>query len=477
MKEVTQWWKEIDGTNDAWLILGKGPSLERIREFDLQPFRTVSLNHVIQTTQVEVASVIDLDVVKECQKEIYENARFLLMPRYPHVNCRASERPLEGLFDQVSILRTLSQESRLIWYNFATGKPIPSSPLIPKGPFSAAVIVNLLAVLGVRSIRTLGIDGGTAYSAQFNEKTRLVNRHSNFDVQWTGIAATVRKHEINYAPLTSEVPMRVFIGTDDSQMIATKVLQYSITKHCPIPVVFDAMEQVEVPSPKDPKNQARTPFSFKRFGIPKQAGFKGRAVYLDADMLVLKNFQQLWDIPFDGAHVLYALSSDSRRRKQFSMLLLNCAELRWEVSEIINKLDEQVYSYDELMKELCLEPSDKVQPGIPPIWNSLEEYQRGETGLIHYTDMSTQPWVSCKNPYGDLWIEYLQEALRSGFLTFEEIEEARQLGFVRPSLLKQLKLSRRWWPFFRKVIAPFFDIGFKPHRKLKKQQRQALTGR
>ena len=471
MKDVTQWWLETgNGDNDrSWLILGKGPSFARRNEFDLTGFKTLGLNHVVCYTPVEVASAIDLDVIAECGEAIYHNAQVLLMPRYPHVNFQASEQPLEAFLGDFPILDRLNREGRLVWYNFASGKPLPSSPRIPMGYFSAEVMVNLLATLGVRSICTLGVDGGKSYSQQFDNKTRLANQHGSFDVQWPGITATVRRYGITYAPLTTEIPIRVFLGTDASQMLGAKVLQYSIMKHCPIPVVFDTMEDILAPTPKHPKNQAHTEFSFNRFAIPKRAGYQGRAVYLDADMLVCRNFQELWDIPFNQASVLYAASSSPNRMRQFSVLLLKCDELAWDINEIIMGLDNESYDYQDLMNDFCIERSERVQPLIPSEWNSLEEYQPGKTALIHYTDMHMQPWVSCKNPNGDLWVKYLREAIRADFISFDEVKDAVKQGFARPSLLKQLKLSKRYWPFFTAYVGPIIDRNYKPHRKLRRR--------
>ncbi len=93
MKELTQCWREINGVSGTWLILGKGPTSQRIHEFDLGHYRTLSLNHAIREVSVEVASVIDMDVITDCGEAIDKNAKFLLMPRYPHVNCDKSTRP------------------------------------------------------------------------------------------------------------------------------------------------------------------------------------------------------------------------------------------------------------------------------------------------------------------------------------------------------------------------------------------------
>lgn len=472
MKEVTQWWSEIEGNRGTWLLLGKGRSLERLNEFDTTRFRTLSLNHVVREISVEVASIIDIDVVADCGESIDRNARYLLMPRFPHVNTNPTDRSLEDFLGEFPVLAKLSREGRLIWYNFATGRPLSSSPYIPLGYFSGEVMVSLLSILGSRSIRTLGLDGGTSYASHFKdieEKTKFANQHSSFDLQWQGIARTIRENDVDYAPLTTEVPIRVFVGCDDSQKIAARVLEYSIRKHCPVPLVFDTMDDVQVPVVKHPKNQPKTGFSFKRFDIPRRAGYRGRAVYLDADMLVLANFLQLWDIPFEGARVLYASSSDPRLPAQMSVLKLDCDNLGWDISTIVRGLDEEIYDYQGLMRELCIEPREQVRPAIPSAWNSLDLYEPGKTGLLHYTKMTKQPWVSCRNVNGNLWVQYLKEAIAAGFISIDELRSAAKLEFIRPSLPLQLKFPRRLWPFFSAFIGPIVDIGFRPHRKFLEQ--------
>ncbi|MDB6019865.1 MAG: hypothetical protein JWR19_4354 [Pedosphaera sp.] len=469
MKELTRWWSEINGANGTWLLLGKGPSFERRDEFDLGQFRKVSLNHVVREMLVEVASIIDLDVVADCAESIYGNAHYLLMPRHPHVKHQPSEQPLESFFTQLPVLERMSREGRLVWYNLSSGNTEPDSPIVPTGFFNGEVVVNLLAQLGARSIRTLGMDGGVAYASHFqdlDERTRLANGHSKFDLQFDGIQRTIRRYWIDYAPLINETPVRIFIGTDESQKLGARVLEYSIRKHCPQPLSFDHMECVKVPPINDPHNRPRTGFSFNRFAIPALAGYRGRAVYLDADMLVLRDFRELWNLPFGEATVLHAATSDPRRPRQFSVLLLNCGKLQWDLPGIVRGLNDSRYDYEQLMKELCIEPAAHVQDAIPPEWNSLEEYVPERTGLIHYTDMMTQPWVSRANRNGQLWLEHLREAVDTGYITLNEVETAVRRGFARPSLLWELGHVARRTALLNGTVGWYLDRNFKPHQKL-----------
>jgi hypothetical protein len=470
VRALSSWWSAIDGATRSWLILGKGPSFARLGGYQTSRFSVIALNHVVRELPVEVASAIDLDVVADCAASLRANARYLLMPRYPHLRGNARGRPLESFFAEIPILRELSDAGRLVWYNLTTGPSVPGSPVIRCGYFSAEVIVNLLGTMGARTVRTLGVDGGTTYAQRFadlNDRTRLANGQPSFDLQFRGIARAIQRFDLDFGPLTSEVPMRVFIGTDASQMLGARVLEYSIRRNGTSTSVFDTMQQVEVPSPRDPRNQPRTQFSFHRFAIPRLTGYQGRAVYVDADMLVFRDLRELWELPFDGATVLHAPASNPRLPKQFSVLLLDCNRLNWDVEAIVRGLDEGRYDYDGLMKELCIEPPEAVQARIPPDWNSLERYVPGRTALIHYTNMRRQPWVSRVNWNGSVWVRALRDAIHDRFISRAEVREAIARGHARPSLLWQLGLPRPVWFSFNMTLGAAMDLPFRPHRQLR----------
>jgi hypothetical protein len=236
-----------------------------------------------------------------------------------------------------------------------------------------------------------------------------------------------------------DTPVRVYVGSQEAQMLPVKVLEYSIRKHTELPVeVFPLHHaRVEFPMPRDAKNQPRTPFSFQRFYIPKLAGFRGRAIYLDSDMQVFKDIGGLWDLPLDGADLLSAWEpGDSGRRPQFSVMLLNCEALRWDLDEIVRSLDQGELTYETLMYEMRV--ARTIRASIEPYWNSLEHYEAGRTALLHYTEMTRQPWVSRDNPLGYLWVRDLFGALDRGVIGRELVVAHVREGHVRPSLLYQV---------------------------------------
>jgi hypothetical protein len=240
-------------------------------------------------------------------------------------------------------------------------------------------------------------------------------------------------------------PIRVYVGSQDAQMLAVKVLEFSIREHCSEDVVVFPLHEAKIdfPMPRDARNRPRTPFSFQRFYIPALQGHHGRAIYLDSDMQVFRDIQELWNLPFDGADLLAAREPGaSSRRPQFSVMLLNCDELKWNLPDIVAALDRGELTYETLMYDMAVARS--VRAAIDPSWNSLERYVPGETGLLHYTDMPTQPWVSLDNANGAIWVRDLISAVDSGFISREYVEEHVRSGFVRPSLLYQLDHRVEW---------------------------------
>lgn len=446
LPDIIQWARLFDADQKPWLILGKGPSYQRIRDVRLEDFYTCSLNHVVREHRVDLAHVIDIDVVSDCAEAIDRNAAYLALPFFPHVNHRPTSKTLVEFADEIPLLRKLRDEGRLIWYNLSTSqKRVAASPVIVAKFFSAESAVNILAECGVKTIRSLGVDGGNTYASRFDDlktKTLLANTQTSFDVQFRQIAKTIRTKNIFYAPLHLEAPIRIFVGTDSSQMLAAKVLEYSIKKHASMSVTFESMCDVPVPLPKNPKHHPRTGFSFARFLIPRLCDYRGRAIYLDADMLVFADLAKLWTLPLAEADILCAEQPTEKGRvRQYSVMLMNCAGLRWNIHEIVAGLDEGRYDYAKLMYDFCIVPSDRIAPALPYEWNSLEFYDQEKTCLIHYTDMPTQPWVSANNKHATVWYQYLREGIAEGFIEkamlFREIER----GHVRPDLPQQLGLK------------------------------------
>lgn len=435
-------WAEAFEKTQPWLILGKGPSFEKLDEFNISQFKLMSLNHVVEKLKVAVAHMIDLDVALDCADSIYNNAEVLVMPWVPHVKNSPGKDDLSQLVVKHDFLRKMLSEDRLFFYNHIEKRKHGNSPLVEVRFFSSEAAINLLATFGVRKIRTLGIDGGNQYANNFKhlvEKTLLSNGRQSFDKQFSQMTKTIISTGVDLAPLDVESPIKIYVATTEAQMLAVKVLEYSIRKHASmsVKVIPLHLSGVETPIPKDKKNWPRTPFSFQRFLIPQIQGYKGRAIYLDSDMQLFKDIKTLWMTPFNDVPVLTVKNHDETIRKpQFSVMLLNCEKLDWRVSKIVQDLDTGHLSYEKLMYEMAIASTTEAK--IDATWNSLERFEENQTSLLHYTDMHTQPWISIDNPLGYLWCRDLIEAINMGAIKKEYISEHIALGFIRPSLAYQV---------------------------------------
>ncbi len=100
-------------------------------------------------------------------------------------------------------------------------------------------------------------------------------------------------------------PIKVFVGCapngEDAESMM--VLEYSIKKHCSMPV-----EIVWMMLSDDPDSfwggwdsaEWGTPFSALRCGIPEYCNFRGQAIYMDSDMMVLADLAELWNNPWES---------------------------------------------------------------------------------------------------------------------------------------------------------------------------------
>jgi hypothetical protein len=433
---------------DSWLIIGKGPSYssEAIDSFPLN--RRVGLNHVVEKVSLAYSHVIDLDVVRECGDTIYENAEKLIMPIYPHENFRPVTTHISNLLKDFEVLKQLSIENRLVCYDCATSDiREEGEPLIAVKNFSVEGALNILVYLGVKQIRTTGIDGGKAYNKVFSnltKKTLLSNGQNSFDSQFEEIAKTLTHNDdVLFGSVGLELPIRVFIGSDKNQYLPAKVLEFSIKSRSSSSVRTMSVDDTDVPVPTDPHNRSKTGFSFGRFKIPSLCAYSGHGIYLDADMLVFRDISALWhERRGDMALQVPIKAPKSHRPQQHSVFLVNCSLARWDVNDFVSSLDAGTLSYDDLMKRMAIVPEERVTYELDYGWNSLEDYDASDTKLLHYTDMPTQPWISYKNPFGYLWYREVQAALASGFITEEEFQRELAEGRIFPGLRAWIFLSK-----------------------------------
>jgi len=464
------WAKRYEITERPWLILGKGPSFARFTPLDAEGRFVLALNHVARDVACDAALMMDYDVFDACADHLAANAQYVIMPWRPHVEFRPGKRTLSDFVKEDSRLAALEAEGRLVFFNALTARDFPAHPDEPITPikfFSAEAALNLLAANGAKRVETLGVDGGGSYAPAFSDlssQTLLANGREDFNRQFEQFARTMIRHpDLTFGPLGVEKPVRIFIGADETQRLGARVLEYSIRTQSSLSTQFQLIDNEGLPVPSDDQRKARTGFSFSRFKIPALCGHQGRAIYLDADMLVFTDIKDLWARETQDAWILHSeWGGADGRAPQFSVMLMDCEHLAWDAKSLIEALDRGEYDYKSLMHDFAMMPPERKRPLLESAWNSLEVYEPGITKLLHYTDMPTQPWVNGKNKNGAIWYDALRRALSDGFIVRAEIDEAIEAGHVSPSMpewagLKPYAgakaLSRAWSAPFKRFAA------------------------
>lgn len=432
------------------MIIGKGPTSRFHSRVSIRDFNVVALNHAVRLGPVDFAHAIDIDVLDDCGDAMLTNARWLLMPRHPHVRHKASGLTIHDFLDTCPVLRRFHDDGRLVVYDLWSGSPYSGSRGVP-GTFSASAVINLLARCDVRNIRLLGVDGGKSYFKVFSDSTLLANGHASYDIQFDEIRRTARDYDMTVQPLFE--PVRIFVGCDDSQLVAGHVLEHSIRKHASVPVEMFFMNNMPIKPPRHARNRPGTGFSFNRFLIPKLAGYHGKAIYLDADMLVFDDIAKLWSIPFEGRKVLCSVQHEMPRGwenkqnnplgegrywtpgRQMSVMLMDCDRLDWNIDKIIEALDAGQYSYKNLMAEFCILRPEEIGDTIANTWNCLEWYEPGRSQLVHFTVVPTQPWKNDRNALTELWHQAFAEAVRDGAVPMDVIRSSVEKRYIKPALL------------------------------------------
>jgi lipopolysaccharide biosynthesis glycosyltransferase len=113
--------------------------------------------------------------------------------------------------------------------------------------------------------------------------------------------------------------LNIFIGVDVRQPIAYTALQSSIIARASVPVSITPLLIDSLPITR----RGLTDFTYTRYLPPYLMGYKGTALFLDADMIVLEDIKELFDLADDRYAVQVVKAKD--RFEWPSMMLFNCA--------------------------------------------------------------------------------------------------------------------------------------------------------
>ncbi len=193
--------------------------------------------------------------------------------------------------------------------------------------------------------------------------------------------------------------IRVFVGCDPNNcdLEQMMVLDYSIHKHTSVPVEIVWMQLSRDPDSywySDPETgkgwnttKWATPFSGFRWAIPEYCDYRGRAIYMDADVVILSDLAELWQHPIEGKAVVAAKAKADMMR--LCTCVWDCNKARSTVLPVA-QLKKEPNSHQKMM-DLLTENSQLVE-SYKESYNCVdgEELAIRDIKILHYSDMGTQ---------------------------------------------------------------------------------------
>lgn len=192
--------------------------------------------------------------------------------------------------------------------------------------------------------------------------------------------------------------IRVFVGCapagEDAESLA--VLEYTLRRQCSQPVEITWMMVSDDPaSVWGGWNTAgwATPFSGLRWAIPEACGYRGRAIYMDCDVILRADIAELWTqrIP-PGAMALVRGEGLEGGKLRTCVMLMDCAAFRrWPFP--IPVLKASANPQGTVMRWF---KDNRVRlAAFEGAWNCLDLKGHGlddpAVKLIHYSQMAHQP--------------------------------------------------------------------------------------
>jgi hypothetical protein len=287
----------------------------------------------------------------------------------------------------------------------------------------------------------------------------------------------------------------VFIHTNSKQMLGALVSAHSYRRNSRDPGAFDVriirgedVEELQVKGRKmlrggherewDPNDlQSFTPL---RFSVPDLVGHEGLAVVTDPDVFAVGDVGELFTRDLEGKAIWcrprpgYDKITDPLAT---SVMLLDCSKLpHWRFQDQLEALWSHRIDYLDWIN-LKLEDLDTIGL-LEPEWNDFDRLTE-RTKLLHNTKRRTQPWktglpidFTFRERKGILnfapklvrmiapnytrhpdrnqeayFYALLADALDSGSVTAEQVQQEVRLGHVRPDSRALIKRYRgHLWP-------------------------------
>lgn len=217
-------------------------------------------------------------------------------------------------------------------------------------------------------------------------------------------------------------PIRIFIGRDHVEEVSYHVLCASIMRYATVPVSITPISMDHFREffhrERDPKQSNE--FSFSRFLVPYLCNYEGWAIFMDCDMLMRCDINDLWKMRDDQYAVMCAQHDYTPkdqikylgnrqyaypRKNWSSLMLMNCGKCRQLTPEYVEQASglelHRMYWADEMIGSLPLRYN----------WLVGEYLYSRAAKIVHYTVGG--PWFpeyeDCD--YADEWRENFDYAI------------------------------------------------------------------
>jgi len=221
--------------------------------------------------------------------------------------------------------------------------------------------------------------------------------------------------------------IRVFIGYDSRESVAMHVLSHSIHKRAsqPVSITPIMLSQLQGVFNREKHPLQSTEFSFSRFLTPYLCDYQGWAIFMDCDMLVEDDINELWEmrderfavqvvkhnhVPEEDRKFLNQPQTKYEKKNWSSVILFNNAKCQALTPDYVNTA-----SGLELHQFKWLKSDDDIGE-IPERWNHLVDYNPpiDNAANLHFTKGGPyfEEYRDC--PYADLWRAELADMTSAG---------------------------------------------------------------
>jgi len=126
-------------------------------------------------------------------------------------------------------------------------------------------------------------------------------------------------------------PIRLFVGFDSEQPLASQVFAFSAARRSSLPlsIQFLVLSQLREIFRRDREPLQSTEFAFTRFLVPFLCGYEGWAIFADGDMICLDDIAGLWN-ERDSRHAVQVVKRDQHGMTEQGLKFLGRAQTPYQ---------------------------------------------------------------------------------------------------------------------------------------------------